>query len=630
VEGESRKVAPAGPRGGRRGLLLGSAALLLLAFAMAATSSPVAAGDPPVANINAPANNTAWEAGKPITFSAVLSFDPDQNLTTYPMYYKWEFPNETIEGVDVKLFNFTNFTQTGTYTVHLTVTDEELLEGHDNVTVHIVPLNQLPVAVIASPADGSSFFTTDFIAFSGQGSVDPEGGPLAYTWFVDGAGQLGTGENLSVKLPAGQHVVTLRVQDDRGAEGTASITLNTSVNTPPRLDDPGVSPANGTAGAVCSFAVTYFEDNGEQAESVLLVLDGSTYPMVRLGSGSPVLGVAYGLDLAPPAGAHSFYMIASDGNLTNVSRVVAGPTLWEHLKVLSADGLGSLEADVVPPANASFAVAAGSLPGAPGDLVALSPPYAIQVAAENMTAASVSLSFAYLPGAVRASAGAYGLAPNGSAWVGLVSAVDASRGTVRLLVEPSALPLTVQVFAQRSTAGPDAPPSLALGYAGTTEPNRSVTFSAAGSSDPEGATLTFWWRFAGPGVETGWVSGDQVEVSFPQEGTYTVSLRGEDGAGNVAFRNDSVLIQSPEVPQITPPDEGMVIASLAVAVAVSAVLAVWWRSRTPKPTRTYDDLYGRAYKERMWDEREYAELFHKFADIPEAPDRKDPGGPPGD
>lgn len=592
--------------------------------------APAAAGDPPVANINSPANNTVWEAGKPVPFSAALSFDPDKNVTTYSMYYIWQFPNETLEGTDLKVFNYTNFTDPGNYTVHLTVIDDEALEGYDDVSVRIVPENLVPTAVIASPAEGSQYFTTDFVLFSGAGSFDPEGGPLAFTWFLDGSIQLGTGSPLSVKLPAGQHQITLRVQDDRGAQGTATVNVSATANTPPRLVAPTVDPDTGTAGGNHTFSVTYFDDNGEVAESVLLVLDGAFHPMVAQGNQSPVDGVPYAITLPASAGAHSFYMIASDGNLTNVSTTVVGPTVWQDVVLLSDDGLAVLSTTLVPPYDFTVEHDPGQVPPPPAGLVPLSAAYRLSGNAHESGDLHLSVSFSFAPGVRRSTASAFALSAYWTAWTGLVSSVDAARGTVTLDVPTSSVPATLQVFAEPFTEPTNAPPTLAVNYTGTTEPNETITFDASGSADPEGADLALAWRFAGPGLDTEWFDGNRVQLAFPHEGTYAVFLRGQDGAGNTAYRNMTVQIVSPDIPVITPPDEGMVIASLAVAVAVSAVLAVWWRSRTPAPTRTYDDLYGRAYKERMWDEKEYAEIFHKFAEPPAEGEPPGEGQPPAE
>ena len=595
---------------------LAGAILALLAFALLSMAPTAQAGDPPVANINAPANNTVWEAGKPVIFSGSLSFDPDQNVTTYSMYYRWEFPTETLEGVDLKVVNYTNFTAPGVFVVRLTVVDEELLEGYDDVTVRIIPANEPPVAVIASPTNGSRFFTTDLVGFSGAGSSDPEGGPLAYTWILDGSSQLGTGQALSVKLPQGTHAVTLRVQDDRGAEGTAWVLVVVAVNTPPRLVSPYVDPFNGTGDEDYTFAVTYFEDNGEEAVSVLLALDGAFYPMVRQGTETPQEGVLYSATLRPPAGSHAFYMLASDGNFTNVSLTVDGPTVWEPVTLLASDGLGVLEVLVVPPHNLTFEESNASLPPPPAGLLPLSAAYTLAGGAVDAATMQVTVSLAFSTAATRSSAALYALAPNGTEWLGLVSETDDAHGTVTVQLAQAALPVTLRAFAAPRGGAADAPPTLAIAHTGLLEPHALLAFDAVGSSDPEGADVIFSWRFTGPSLDTGWVSGERVEIAFPRGGTYAVSLRGEDGAGNTAYRNVTVQIVEVIPPDITPPDEGVVIASLAVAVAVSAVLAVWWRSRTPAPARTYDDLYGRAYKGRMWDEREYAELFRKFADAP--------------
>jgi len=140
-----------------------------------------------------------------------------------------------------------------------------------------------------------------------------------------------------------------------------------------------------------------------------------------------------------------------------------------------------------------------------------------------------------------------------------------------------------------------------------------MVFDGANSTDPEGATLLLAWRFEGPGEDTGWLPGAAVQIAFAAEGLFNVSLRGDDGSGNVVYRNTTVEIRAPAPPPVRDPlQEAVALAGLAVAVVVAGALSRWWRSRRPVK-RSYDDLYGRAYKGRMNEEREYAQLFEKFA-----------------
>jgi PKD repeat protein/glucose/arabinose dehydrogenase len=101
--------------------------------------------------------------------------------------------------------------------------------------------NQPPTArIVATPTSGSAPLT---VRFDGTGSTDPEGGPLSYTWDLDGDGTFGdaTGPQPShTYAAAGTYAARLRVTDAQGASDTASVTITVG-NTPPTpvIDTPG-------------------------------------------------------------------------------------------------------------------------------------------------------------------------------------------------------------------------------------------------------------------------------------------------------------------------------------------------------------------------------------------------------
>ena len=106
----------------------------------------------------------------------------------------------------------------------------------DGGTVHRITYtaaNQPPTAVIAAtPTSGPTPLT---VAFDGTGSTDPEGKSLTYSWDVNGDGVFGdaTGPTASYTYTAaGMYHPSLRVTDDQGATGTASVTI-TAGNTAP-------------------------------------------------------------------------------------------------------------------------------------------------------------------------------------------------------------------------------------------------------------------------------------------------------------------------------------------------------------------------------------------------------------
>jgi glucose/arabinose dehydrogenase len=106
----------------------------------------------------------------------------------------------------------------------------------DGGTVHRITYtaaNQPPTAVIAAnPTNGPVPLT---VSFDATGSTDPEGKSLTYSWDVNGDGVFGdaTGPTASYTYTAaGMYQPSLRVTDDQGATGTASVTI-TAGNTAP-------------------------------------------------------------------------------------------------------------------------------------------------------------------------------------------------------------------------------------------------------------------------------------------------------------------------------------------------------------------------------------------------------------
>lgn len=594
-------------------------AALLAVLAFASVSPPASAALPPVAVIASPFNGTPFDAGAMIVFSANGSTDTDDPPS--PLDYLWNFSGDVRQGPLERVVYYSNFTTPGNYTVTLTVIDNESLSDTDFVTIIIRPPNLPPVAAIAAPANGSRFFSDDAIPFSGAGSNDPDGGSLAYFWSSNLSGPLGTGENLTVRLSPGDYLVTLQVFDARGGESTTSIRLWVEVNVAPRVEGISVDPPSGFEGGSFTFLATYTEDNRQEGAFVLLILDGSPHPMAR-GSGQPATGVAYSLTLTLPAGRHAFYVLASDGKLTNLSATVTGPDVWTSLAAVTPDGFGAASLEVLPPANLTVVAYGGPLPVDPAQLLAVSLTYRVNASALDARNLTFSLAFAPSPGLNRSSASLYRVSSNGSAWLALVARLDLPGNTLSFSTAAADLPAIFRVYARREAAPPNSAPSLSIAYSGEAYPNSTLHFDSSNSTDPENATILFAWRFDGPGVSSDWIPGVGVDIAFPAAGVYGVTLRGDDGSGNVVFANRTIAVSERPLTIRDTLEEAAALLALAVAVVVSAVLAVWWRSRRPARKRSYDDLYGRAYKERLGEETEYAQLFERYAG------RGDEGEPP--
>jgi len=86
-------------------------------------------------------------------------------------------------------------------------------------------LDRSPTAVINDPRDGTRFTPDDWVYLDSEGSADPDGDQLAYTWTSDIDGTLGTEATVERRLGAGWHNITLTVDDGLGGISTAKVRL---------------------------------------------------------------------------------------------------------------------------------------------------------------------------------------------------------------------------------------------------------------------------------------------------------------------------------------------------------------------------------------------------------------------
>lgn len=157
---------------------------------------------PPVASISSEQN------GLSVALSGEGSSDPDGSITAW----QWDFG----DGSDPQTAETVNYTyaEDGSYTVTLTVTDDQDLEH--SATVQLVVANAVPQAAMQVSLDGLE------LTVDGSGSSDAEGGGLSYAWdFGDGATATGATAEHSYTAE-GEYEVKLVVTDEYGATGSAT------------------------------------------------------------------------------------------------------------------------------------------------------------------------------------------------------------------------------------------------------------------------------------------------------------------------------------------------------------------------------------------------------------------------
>ena len=174
-----------------------------------------------VPTAQATAVSAPGDAPRLMSFSSAGSADPDGAITSYA----WNFGNGT---TSTQANPTASFATPGTFTVTLTVTDNEGATAVSSTTVTITPANVLPNAVLsATPLTGASPL---LVTLNGAASNDPDGAIVSYAWTF-GNGQTATGPTATTTYTTpGSYQVRLTVTDNRG--GTRTATTNVVAGSP--------------------------------------------------------------------------------------------------------------------------------------------------------------------------------------------------------------------------------------------------------------------------------------------------------------------------------------------------------------------------------------------------------------
>ncbi len=164
------------------------------------------------------------KVGESVTFDASSSSDDGEIVE-----YRWNFGDGTFgRGKIVSHVYY----QVGTYTVRLTVYDDEGLAGQATqaIVVSAAP-NQPPVARFTySPENPTAGLP---ITFDASSSADPDGTIVSYAWDF-GNGQQGSGAVVRhTYYQPGRYTVRLAVTDDRGGTAGAEAQVTVGPPTPP-------------------------------------------------------------------------------------------------------------------------------------------------------------------------------------------------------------------------------------------------------------------------------------------------------------------------------------------------------------------------------------------------------------
>jgi PKD repeat protein len=210
-----------------------------LASVLALNPAGAPSNQPPIAAFTSSCN------GLTCSFTSTSS-DPDGTIASY----RWTFGDGT-PAVTTQNTSHT-YAAAGTYSVTLTVTDNQGATGSTSGNVTVSPSNQPPVANFTSSCNAltCSFTST---------SSDADGTIASYRWtFGDGTPAVTTQNASHTYAAAGTYTVTLTVTDNQGA--TSSTSRSVGVNPP---NQPPVANFTSSCNALtCSFTSTSSDPDG--------------------------------------------------------------------------------------------------------------------------------------------------------------------------------------------------------------------------------------------------------------------------------------------------------------------------------------------------------------------------------
>ncbi|MGQ9583531.1 MAG: Ig-like domain-containing protein [Thermoplasmatota archaeon] len=188
----------------------------------ASLSVTVAQRPSPVAVITSPTEGEEFEEGENITF------DGRQSVAPGGCELRWTSDLSGPIGTGPLL---SAALPVGDHEITLSVMDMTCNRSSlAAVNISVLPPPPPPGearAVIASPRDGASYIAGEPILFDGSRSQPSERGlPLTYLWSSNLSGALGAEARLVRALSAGQHTISLLVEDSKGRAHLASVAVS--------------------------------------------------------------------------------------------------------------------------------------------------------------------------------------------------------------------------------------------------------------------------------------------------------------------------------------------------------------------------------------------------------------------
>lgn len=512
-------------------------------------------------------DHTSGVAPLNVAFSSAGSGDVDGSITTWA----WDFGDGTTPS---NAQNPTHiYLSPGSYTAVLTVTDDDGAVASDSVTV-TVSANQPPVAASsATPSTGKAPLS---VAFSSAGSSDPDGGALSYSWsFDDGTPNSNAANPNHSYVAAGTYHPVLTVTDAQGATASHSSTVVVNANQAP-VAVAGANVTSGPAPLVVTFDATGSTDSDGTIASYLWTFPGSvtssqTSPQFTFAAQGTY---AVSLQVTDDSGATSTdtisIVVGAAPNVAPTAVASAAPTTGKRNLAVTFNSSASTDSDgTIVSRSWTFGDGATSSAANPSHTYTTAGTFtATLTVTDNAGAiASDTVVITVTPNQAPIAAGAAtpstqkqgkvvnfssagssdpdgtiaaykwdfadGTAPSSSANPGHVYA---NPGTYQVALtvtddtgDSTTTTVTVVVVANQA-------PTAVINAAPQSGPRPlAVTFSSAGSADPDG-TFSTSWNFGNGNTST----AANPTTTYNTDGVYTATLTVTDDNG--ATDSKSIVI----------------------------------------------------------------------------------------
>lgn len=177
--------------------------------------------EPPIANAGADQTVTI---GTSVSLDGSASRDTDGSIVSY----EWDFGDGAKSTGEMVTHTYS---EVGTYTVTLTVTDNRGIKTSDTLTVQVNRENNPPV-ITGLSAEQDQVLTGATTTISALAN-DPDKDNLTYKWIVTGGSISGTGPTVVWNAPEkpGTYIVNLEVDDGQGGIKGDSISVQVSTET---------------------------------------------------------------------------------------------------------------------------------------------------------------------------------------------------------------------------------------------------------------------------------------------------------------------------------------------------------------------------------------------------------------